>query len=355
MDYVECLDRTTRRGTQPSMTDPFFDTPDNPRPDHATAGFLNVSGGFRIRYAYFKPDAHPPKGTVLVLAGRNECIEKYFETVRDLQKRGFEVALIDWRGQGASDRLIRDPLRGYVTSFDDYVSDLEQFFREIVLPDCRPPYYILAHSTGALIALLASRTLANTMRRMVLVAPFLGVHGLPMSMKTVRRLASFLYWIGLRRLYVSGRKLRTKPLPFEVNKLTSDPVRYKRNALLLETHPHLALNGPTVSWLRAACIASDRVQEADFVASYRVPTLLIAAGADEIVSSPAIEAYEKRLKVASMITIYGAKHELLMEADHYREQLLAAFDAFVPGSAAELPASTAADQDAPPTEPLYYG
>ena len=33
-----------------------------------------------------------------------------------------------------------------------------------------------------------------------------------------------------------------------------------------------------------------------------------------------------------MLTIDGARHEILQEADVYREQFLAAFDAFVPGS-----------------------
>ena len=46
-------------------------------------------------------------------------------------------------------------MRGHVDSFYDYAADLDQFFEEVVLPDCRGPYYILAHSTGSLVALLA--------------------------------------------------------------------------------------------------------------------------------------------------------------------------------------------------------
>ncbi len=324
------------------MTELFFDIPGNPRPENATGGFFSTQDGYRLRYACFTPKVRPLKGTVIVLAGRSECIEKYFETIRDLCKRGLAAAILDWRGQGASDRLIRDPMRGHVVSFDDYAADLEQFFREIVLPDCRGPYFILAHSTGALVALLAAKSLANKVRRMVLVAPFLGVHGLPISMKTVRRIANMLYWIGLRRFYAAGSGRRPAAPPFEGNKLTNDEARYRRNILLHETYPQLALGGPTVSWLRAACIASDRIQEPDFVASYRVPTLLIAAGEEVVVSNPAIEAYARRLKMGSLITIDGAKHELLQEADLYREQLLAAFDAFVPGSGADLVESTAA-------------
>ena len=127
----------------------FHEIEGNPRPKNATGGFFTTRDGKKIRYGLFAAVARPLKGTVVVLSGRNECIEKYFETIRNLADRGFGVATLDWRGQGDSDRLIRDRQRGYVRSFRDYTADLEQFFEEIVLPDCRGPYYILAHSAGA--------------------------------------------------------------------------------------------------------------------------------------------------------------------------------------------------------------
>jgi lysophospholipase len=105
-----------------------------------------------------------------------------------------------------------------------------------------------------------------------------------------------------------------------------------RNALLYETYPQLALGGPTVAWVRAACIAAETVQSQDFIATLQIPMLFIAAGADSVVSTPAIERYVRRVKSASLLTVDGARHELLQEADVYREQLLAAFDAFVPGA-----------------------
>jgi lysophospholipase len=318
------------------MTDLFYDIPGNPRPEGGVCGFLTARDGKKFRYAHFPATARPLNGTVVLLAGRNEAIEKYFETIRDLAARGFGVATFDWRGQGASDRLLRDGARGYVRSFDDYEHDLEQFFAEIVLPDCRGPYYLLAHSTGALVALLAAPSLVNRIRRMVLMAPFLALAKSPLSMQALGRLASVCCGAGLGRLYAPGGRDTRKAEPFDQNKLTSDQRRYERNSLLYETYPQLAISAPTFAWIRAASEAIARVQEPDFMARLQIPMLLIAAGADSVVSSYAIEAYAARLRVGSMLTIRGARHELLQEADLYREQLLAAFDAFVPGSDAPV-------------------
>ena len=51
-----------------------------------------------------------------------------------------------------------------------------------------------------------------------------------------------------------------------------------------------------------------------------------------VVSTPAIGAFALRLRAGSHLVIPGARHELLMEQDRYREQFWAAFDAFVPGT-----------------------
>lgn len=319
------------------MTDFLYDIPGNPRPQGGACGFLTARDGKKLRYAHFSAAAQPSKGTVVLLTGRNEFIEKYFETIRDLAQRGFGTAIMDWRGQGGCDRLTRNPARGHVRSFDDYEDDLERFFGEVVLPDCRGPFYILAHSTGALVSLLAAPMLGNRIRRMVLVAPFLELYKSPLSMAVMGKLTTLLCYAGLGRLYVPGARDTRRPEPFAINVLSSDPERYRRNALLYETYPQLAVGAPTVAWVRAAYEAMRTVHDPEFMARIRIPTLFVAAGADRVVSSRAVENYARRLRVGSLLTIDGARHEILQEADLYREQFLAAFDAFVPGSGALVP------------------
>jgi lysophospholipase len=121
-------------------------------------------------------------------------------------------------------------------------------------------------------------------------------------------------------------------LPFPGNNLTSDPVRYARTVAVLEAEPALGIGSPTVAWVDSAFRAMREFAEPAFPSRLRQPLLLVAAGQDRIVSTPAIAAFSLRLRAGSHLVIPGARHEILMEQDRYREQFWAAFDAFVPGS-----------------------
>jgi hypothetical protein len=85
-------------------------------------------------------DARACPGAARRLGGRTEFIEKYFEVVADLRRRGFAVASMDWRGQGGSQRMLANPRKGNVRGFWEYDRDLIRFMKDIVLPDCPPPF-----------------------------------------------------------------------------------------------------------------------------------------------------------------------------------------------------------------------
>jgi lysophospholipase len=305
--------------------------PANPVPEDAVTGMLKTPDGVQLRFARFAPPAGR-RGTVCILPGRTEWIEKYFETVRDLRNRGFAVAVIDWRGQGLSDRALSDRHKGYVRSFSDFDVDLETFMREVVLPDCPPPIFALAHSMGATILLRAVARGQRWFDRVVLSAPMLGIAfvqsvGIAGGLLRVVRLAGF------GGIYVPGRYPGVLDLrPFAGNPLTSDPVRFARNAAILEAEPALALGGPTVAWADAAFRAMRAMREPSFAARIRQPILIIAAGRDTIASNVVIEDFAMSLRAGTHLVVVGSQHELLMEQDRYRSQFFAAFDAFVPGT-----------------------
>ena len=130
-------------------------------------------------------------------------IEKYFETVRDLRDRGFAVAMIDWRGQGHSSRRLRDPRKGYVRDFSDYEVDVETFVQQVVLPDCPPPFFALAHSMGGAVLLRLAHAGKRWFDRMVLSAPMIDLPGRTTALP-VRLLLKAM------RLCRAGRPLRAR-------------------------------------------------------------------------------------------------------------------------------------------------
>jgi lysophospholipase len=305
--------------------------PANPVPEDVVSGIIKTPDGAELRYARWAP---PPgrKGTVCVFAGRGEMIEKYFETVRDLRDRGFAVAMIDWRGQGHSSRRLRDPRKGYVRDFADYEIDVETFVQQVVLPDCPPPYFALAHSMGGAVMLRIAHAGKRWFDRMVLSAPMIDLPG---------RRTSFVPTALLRIMRLAGQGGRYVPggndelvglLPFINNPLTSDPVRFARNAAVLEEDPTLGVAAPTVAWADTAFKAMRTFREYYYPSQIRQPILMLAASNDTIVSTPAIEEFAYHLRAGSHLVIAGSKHEILQEQDRYRAQFWAAFDAFVPGT-----------------------
>lgn len=294
-------------------------------------GTLKTRDGVSLRFARWPP---PPgrKGTVCLFPGRAEFIEKYFETVRDLRARGFAVAILDWRGQGGSERALKNPRKGYVQSFSQYQIDLETFVHEVVLPDCPPPMFAFGHSMGATVLLRAARAGLRWFDRVVLLAPMIALPGMR-RMKGIRAVVKTLRLMGLGSLYVPGGDASVlQQRPFVGNLLTSDPVRYARNVAVLEAEPSLATGWPTVAWTDAAFRVMAELSQPGYGARIRQPILIIAAGLDAIVSTPAIDEFAVRMAAGSHLIVPGARHELLMEQDRYRGQVLAAFDAFVPGT-----------------------
>lgn len=304
----------------------------NPVPSGATVGFFAGKDGIRLRFARWDATRGPRRGTICVFSGRGEAIEKYFEVIADLRRRGFAVAIHDWRGQGGSARLLPNPSKGHVASFADYDADLFRFMKEIVLPDCPPPFIALGHSMGGNIILRQSIVPGLWFDRMVLSAPLLDIARERIHIPSgLARFSAAIAGLGpLGHAYVPGGSDRPEELrDFECNPFTSDRERFERHRQLVATRPDLAIGSPTLGWLRAAYRSCSMLMAPEFAAKVQIPMLLVAAGQDRIVSSSAIETFASRLKIGARVALAGSQHELLHERDEIRQRFWAAFDAYL--------------------------
>jgi lysophospholipase len=309
-------------------------TPKNPIPLGASTGFIEVRKGLRLRFASWQSALRERHGTVCIFPGRAEFIEKYFEVVGELRRRGFAVAVLDWRGQGGSSRLTRNPFKGHINDFAEYEEDLSHLMKAVVLPDCPAPYFALGHSMAAMVLFRAATKRGCWFTRLVLTAPMVRIADLPMPQRLCGQLADGLTMFGFGKRAVPGDNPKYRQdQPFEGNTLTSDYERFMRNLSVLQAAPELAIGPPTIGWLNAAIDAIERIGNEKFAPRVRVPVLMLAASDDQIVVSKAVEELAIRLRAGSQIVLRGARHEILQERDSIREQFWAAFDAFISGVA----------------------
>jgi lysophospholipase len=239
------------------------------------------------------------------------------------------VASVDLRGQGGSQRLSEKRLRGYVNDFEEYDEDIRAFMTQVVLPDCPPPYYVLAHSTGGNIILRLIRT-RNWFKKCVLIAPLIDLNYGAWPVPVVRLLTSLAMTLRLGWVYLPGR--RRTPLgrmDFAGNPLTQDERRWNRDSAVLEAAPQLGSGGPTYGWMSAALKSISTLRGMKSTKGLKCPVLVVVAGLDKVVDNDAIRQFSERVAGVSMITVREAYHEILLERDEIRQQFLAAFDVFV--------------------------
>jgi lysophospholipase len=302
----------------------------NPAPPGAVISAIAARDNWNLRAVRWSCSA-ACAGTIAILPGRAEFIEKYFEVIGELLSRNFDVAILDWRGQGLSGRLADDPRKGHIRDFRAYGHDLEALVEQVLAPFCRPPWFALGHSMGAAIALALARAGRSPFARMVLTAPMIDFYGLRFG-RTMRVFAKALVLLGQGRRFVPGGGPKVYMSgSFEGNVLTSDSNRHARAAAIIEAMPELAIGDPTIGWINAAFRFMRHFENVAYPRRILTPVLILAAGADRLVDTAATEYFASRLKAGKCLTLADSRHEILMERDPVRELFWAAFDAFLPG------------------------
>jgi lysophospholipase len=279
-------------------------------------GTLRTAEGATLRYGIARPVAGTRgSGSVLLLQGRAECLEKYREIVEGLTIRGLSVYSFDWHGQGLSDRLLRGRRRMEVRSFEDYLDDLDLFIREVW---CRlgENRYIVAHSTGGHVALRYMAERGLRVAGAVLCAPMIDLQTHRWPRWFAPLLAAGAVGLGLGRCQIPGERLHLPSVrQFEGNHLTSDPERFRILPDLVRANPAFERRGATYRWVRAAFRSIAKLNRPSVAESIASPVTLLVGTDDTIIDAEAVRAFAARLPNGRIAVLEGARHEIMMEND----------------------------------------
>ena len=292
-----------------------------------TVHWLEPEPGIRVRAAHWPAG---DRGTVLLLNGRTEFIEKYLETVAELQSRGFAVWTLDWRGQGLSTRPLPDPLLNHVDSFETYLGDLDHLLDTLILPTLKAPLVLLAHSMGGHLGARLLTRRPTLITRAILTAPMIAFRtAIPRSLTHALIALAHLRPGQSARHGPGTPRLPQLTRSFATNPLTTCPDRYQELLAQLRTTPALQLGGATWGWLRAAAASIDVLRRPGTISRIATPMLIVTAGVERFVDNQATARFAAHLPHAETLLFPEARHELLREHDRHRLPLWAAIDRFL--------------------------
>ena len=293
-------------------------------PAGGEAIFVSAQDGTKIRIAYWQGGN---RGTVLLLPGRTEYIEKYGRVVSKLQDRNLNVVIIDWRGQGLSFRHDGRRDRGYVESFAHYQQDIAAAINASEIMALEGPRLLFAHSMGGCIGL---RALVGGLdvKGAVFSSPMWGVPGSTAAKFVLSVVSTLGRPFGQHKALVPGKEptYYASANPFEGNELTNDPEYYAMFKSHLEDQPDLGLGGPTIHW------AAKAIEEMKALTKASVPDIPILTfmGTEEIVvDGEAIKARAPTFPDTTLEILAGSKHEVWMEQPEIQTQVWDITDKFL--------------------------
>ena len=275
--------------------------------------WLQAEDGLPLAVRWWRHPGPP----VVICPGRAEAAVKYDGVASRLMDLGYAPWILDWRGQGASGRERGG--RGWVASFEDYLSDLRLVLARVDEVHHRPPA-LLGHSMGGHLAVRAATR--HPLAALCLFSPMVDLH-LPLPRRFARALLRSLAAgpLGDRRL---GRDRWADR--FEGNGLTRDKQRFERYRSLLRETPQLDTGPPTLRWLREALVSIDAMWAE--LPAVTAPTVIFGALEDPVVPAAAMDKCAARLPRGRYVPLRG-RHELLQELPDVRRAVWAELGEFL--------------------------
>lgn len=301
-------------------------------PHKGATDFFKTSDGISIRYGVFPADGMAI-GSVVLINGHREFIEKYKEFIEDFQSRGLHVFTMDHRGQGLSDRLLNNPRKSHNPDFKRNVRDIQEFVQEIVRPaELGHPVYMVSHSLGSQFALRYLHDYPGVVDKAILLSPFTDIgQGGFFKLIFVKLFFKFMNLIGMSRMFAPKQAERKSMIDHDVafERLTHDKDRYYHSQTAIKMNPDLFVGGVTYGWLNGAMKSIKKLKSKGFMEAITTPCFFILSGDEKVVNNQNTFKLIARMKNVKVTTIEGARHELYRESDEYRDVLWKHIDRFL--------------------------
>ncbi len=289
-----------------------------------------TADGHAVRRIDWPAPAGRTMGSILFLPGRGDFYEKYLEALDHWHRRGWHVTASDWRGQGGSGRLGKDPYTGHIDDFATWIDDLGVLWRgwQAASPG---PHILAGHSMGGHLVLRATAEAKVDPDALLLAAPMLGFVASRLPVGVMHVLTKLMKALGdSRRPAWKWSEKPGEPPHSREHLLTHNHDRYVDELWWREQRSELVIGPGSWNWVERAYASMRGILKPGVLEAVRIPVLIIASDADQLVGFAPIADAAARLGDCQLVQ-FGAEaaHEILREEDQVRGRAFAASDAFL--------------------------
>lgn len=314
----------------PADLNPRFYQPEGWRWHH----FTNPKGQ-KLRFGSVTPKSRVPNAVVICLPGLSEYAEKYYEVAHDMLDRNLAFWVLDWQGQGQSDRPLANRHKRHSSGFNHDIDDLHYFLTEYVKhasvhPDVgRIPLVMLAHSMGGNIGMRYLIDHPDMFACAAFSAPMCGIAATRMMPQPFALGLSAVLKEFCNMSYVFGGsdwRPDERDIPFPRNVFSGDPARSAIHNAWCVADSDLQVGNVTFGWVHEALKSCARLQHDIFRKPVQIPCLIGIAGEDRLVDNRAIRKLAAAIPLSTLLELDDARHEIMMERDPIRDAFFNAFD-----------------------------
>jgi len=267
------------------------------------------------------------KKLLVMSPGRAESSLKYSELAYELKSKGFDIIIIDHRGQGLSERYNVAHDLGHVCRFQNYNDDLINIVEHFCEKKSYKKVIGLGHSMGGAILLGAANKAPELISGLILSSPMLKVKTRNFPELFTRYSLKILTKTHLVHTPITKREARDLKERFEGNKVSSCLQRFQFLKDLEKRHPQIKLGPPTLNWLSEAMDMGSLIVKNR--KTFQTATLLMQAEVDDIVCNSAQNQFAHDMSNCRLIRLKDSRHEILQENDSIRNRAMVQIHKFL--------------------------
>lgn len=275
-----------------------------------TNGTFTGCNNLKLYYSLFEADKK--RGSVVLVHGYTEGIEKYRELIYYFLQDGLSVYVYDQRSHGKSEREVSDVTLVHVDNFDEYVFDLQTFI-DTVIPTSDLPLYLYAHSMGGAVAALYLEKGVEKIKKAILSSPMIAHNKPPVShLIMLPFITPFALFAPKKRVFATGEYPGYEK--FEDYSGSSEQ-RFIAYENFKRENIEYASWAATYSWAKQSFKVPCKILKRGNVEKIKIPVLVYSAQRDDVVKNSYHLKFVRRLKYGTYRIINNAKHEIFNSTD----------------------------------------